>query len=377
MVIISSGCSNEGPDADQVIPVNDFDSSDWGERWMAEGTAFLNSDGSPRKPPSNGWGGRLQGAVGQSLVDTYVAVGDDSPDEATGRLTSPDILIQRRYLNFLIEGGTHSALSNQPTTVEVIVDGELRHFYTGDGDFPLELRPHSMDLGDWDQGSLQIRISDRHRGSFGFISADEIVMSDTLQTLPDQILATFENPENMLSSGRWQADGDLASPDGINGWAGTSRNSTPSAARAIGDRALSTCELAGPGTSCVGSTGTLTSSMFNISARYLNFAVVGGDGVQDVGIELLDADNNVLESFRPSQCRRALSCENDWRFFDLQPYLSRQVRLRIFDRSSTGCGFISIDHIYLSRFARGFEAITRFRTATDQINVQVPPDGFD
>ncbi|MEO1338159.1 MAG: hypothetical protein AAFV29_21115, partial [Myxococcota bacterium] len=102
----------------------------------------------------------------------------------------------------------------------------------------------------------------------------------------------------------------------------------------------------------------------------------GGDGVQDVGIEVLEGEQ-VLASFRPSQCRKFLSCDDDWRFFDLQAFIGRQVQLRIFDNATSGCGFISVDHVYLSSLARGSEAITELRETTDQINVTVPAGGFD
>ena len=378
LAALAFGCSDEGDESDDVIILNDFEGTDWGDGWVATGNAFVDDNGNARKPPRMGWAGRLTGTLGGSLVDTFVndeVNGLTLEDAATGTLASPAFQINRRYLNFAIDGGSFSPLSNAKTTVEVFVDGALIQFYTGDGAFPLQLRAHSVDLDAYAGRSLTLRITDDSTDGFGFIAVDQITLADTAAETPDQVVTSFEDATALISAG-WSADGAFAGPSDPADWAGTSRDSSGGDARAIGVRALSTCEIMGPGTDCAEATGSVTSAPFTVRSPFLNFAISGGEGVQEVGIEVLDAQGDTVVFYQPDDCTSRLDGDGDWHFFDLSGQVGEQVRVRIFDNATTGCGHVTVDHIYLSRVSRGVAAMTRIRTPSDEVRVTVADDGF-
>jgi hypothetical protein len=375
----NTGCTDADPD---IIVLNDFESGDsWGDGWQVEpenANAFVRSDGRALKPPPRtGWEARVEGAFGQGFVDTFFRAADqDLGDGATGTLVSPDYVINRRYLNFLVDGGDATPLSGAPSQVEVRVDGALVEFHTGDAAFPHRLLPRSVDLADYQGRTLQVRLVDQSVAGFGFLLADQLVLSNRAGTTPDRLVADFDDAAAMVADG-WEATGAFADPQIASAWAGESRDSTTASVRRIGDNALATCRIEGPTGDCGAPTGTVTSPPFEVTSRYLNFAMAGGSGLAEVGLDLLDDTGEVIASYRPSDCARTLTGDGDWRHLDLDGHVGRTVRLRILDEDTAGCGWVSVEHVYLSPRPRGDAAVTD-RPAPDGFrNVSLPEDAFD
>ena len=79
-------------DAAEDILINDFEAADYGD-WKVEGSAF---GAAPAKGTLTGQM-HVSGFEGKGLVNTFL--GGDGP---WGKLTSPEFVIERDYIKFLI-----------------------------------------------------------------------------------------------------------------------------------------------------------------------------------------------------------------------------------------------------------------------------------
>ncbi len=144
------------------IVVMEFEGTDYGN-WKATGEAF-------GKAPAHGTLASQQsvsGFLGGGLVNTFL--GGDGPH---GTLTSPALTIERKYINFLIGGGSHT----DETCINLIVDGQVVRTATGKDNEKLEW--HFWNVKDLQGKSARIEIVDRHSGGWGHINIDQIEMAD-------------------------------------------------------------------------------------------------------------------------------------------------------------------------------------------------------
>ncbi|MDX3225851.1 GH32 C-terminal domain-containing protein [Streptomyces sp. ME19-01-6] len=145
----------------------DFEGGTYGD-WTATGDAFGTAPANGTLPDQ----GQVSGFLGDGLANTFL-----NGDSTTGTLTSPEFTIDRKYINFLIGGGNHPADSDNPTAVELLVDGQVVRSSTGkDGE--------ALNWASWDVGELagkkaQIKIVDNNSGGWGHLNVDHIVLSDT------------------------------------------------------------------------------------------------------------------------------------------------------------------------------------------------------
>jgi non-lysosomal glucosylceramidase len=166
------------------------------EKWTVEGTAFGKRPASGTLPNQQ----RVSGFVGKGLVNTYLG-GDDT----TGRLASKPFTIQRRYVRFLIGGGSH------PTTqIRLVVGGKTVRAASGHDDERLE--PAVWDVHEWEGQTAHLVIVDEQKGPWGHINIDQIVFSDQVGdraaiALLDEILP------GRLSGVRSRADGKRGDPN--------------------------------------------------------------------------------------------------------------------------------------------------------------------
>jgi tRNA-specific 2-thiouridylase len=141
------------------------------EGWTITGTAF-------GKGPSHGTEANQQqvsGFVGRGLVNTF-----QGGDGAQGTATSKAFTIQRRYIGFLIGGGSHPG----QTCINLLVDGKVARTTTGKNREALE--PASWDVDDLKGKEATIQIVDRRTDAWGHINIDQIVFSDVP---PEPLLA--------------------------------------------------------------------------------------------------------------------------------------------------------------------------------------------
>lgn len=137
---------------------SDFEAGDL-SHWTVEGTAF---EGNPVALQPDAKDQRLHG----SMQGDFCASSSVKGDWHSGRLTSPEFIIDRDTLTFLIAGGV-----GQGTRVELLVEGEAVQDCSGIENWIL--KPNYFDLRQWRGQSAQIRIVDEVEAPWGHIIADD------------------------------------------------------------------------------------------------------------------------------------------------------------------------------------------------------------
>ncbi|NQU22042.1 MAG: hypothetical protein HQ567_12220 [Candidatus Nealsonbacteria bacterium] len=149
------------------ILLADFEGQDYGD-WKVEGEAF-------GKGPARGTLDNQQpvsGFRGKGLVNTYLG-GDD---KLTGKLTSPEFTVDRRFLSFLIGGGTVAG----KTCINLVVDSKVVR--TATGDQTEKLKPHNWNVTELKGKQARIEIVDNVTGPWGHINIDQIELRDVPRT---------------------------------------------------------------------------------------------------------------------------------------------------------------------------------------------------
>ena len=115
----------------------DFEGTDYGA-WKVEGTAFGNAPAQGALPDQK----PVSRFLGHGLVNSK-----HGGDKATGRLTSPEFMIHRKFITFLIGGG---GWSNR-TCMNLVANGEIVRTATGQHTKPGgsgELSPSTWDVSE-------------------------------------------------------------------------------------------------------------------------------------------------------------------------------------------------------------------------------------
>jgi sucrose-6-phosphate hydrolase SacC (GH32 family) len=157
------------------ILIADFEGADYGA-WRAEGTAFGSGPAKGTLPGQM----KVSGFEGKRLVNSFTG-----GDGATGMLTSPPFVIERKHFAFLIGGGGWQG----KTCMNLIVDGETVRTATGPN-----LKPggsEELEQACWDVSALagktaRIQIVDLATGGWGHINVDHIVAIDTPPPAPQK-----------------------------------------------------------------------------------------------------------------------------------------------------------------------------------------------
>lgn len=162
-----------GPD----IVVEDFEGGGFGD-WKPAGEAFGTA-------PAAGTLERQMEVTG--FAGKGFASGFHGGDDATGTLESPEFLIQRKYINFLIGGGKHPG----ETCINLIVDGKVVRTATGPNDRPGG--SERLDWATWDTADLAgksatLKVVDQRKGGWGHLSIDRIVQSN----IPEMVDARLD-----------------------------------------------------------------------------------------------------------------------------------------------------------------------------------------
>jgi fructan beta-fructosidase len=155
----------------------DFDGDTYGAGWTVEGTAFGTGPARGTLPGQM----EVSGFLGEGLVNSYVG-GDGS----TGLLTSPALVIERRFIQFLIGGGKYPG----EACINLLVGGAVVRTATGPNEQPGG--SERLDWAQWDVAEFAgktavVQIVDRATGAWGHINVDQIIQTDrTLPVLVDQ-----------------------------------------------------------------------------------------------------------------------------------------------------------------------------------------------
>jgi uncharacterized protein (DUF608 family) len=132
------------------------------ENWKVQGEAFGPEPAHGTLPNQN----PVSGFQGKGLVNTYFQ-GDDT----TGKLTSKPFTIERRFIRFLIGGG-----SQNTTQIRLLVDGRIVRASAGKDNERLE--PALWDVSEFKDREAHLEIVDEQTGGWGHINVDQIEFSD-------------------------------------------------------------------------------------------------------------------------------------------------------------------------------------------------------
>jgi len=152
------------------VLIADFEAKDYGQ-WKAEGEAFGPGPAQGTLPGQM----PVTGYLGKGLVNSFFK-GDDT----TGKLTSPSLAIERKYIIFLIGGGKSAGKS----CINLLIDGKIVRTATGPNDRSggsEELDWSTWDVAEFAGKSAVIEIVDQAKGGWGHINIDQIVQSDQKQ----------------------------------------------------------------------------------------------------------------------------------------------------------------------------------------------------
>jgi sucrose-6-phosphate hydrolase SacC (GH32 family) len=167
VVMLSLACALAARGGDDIV-IADFEGSDYGA-WTAEGEAF--GTGPAEGTLANQQ--KVSGFLGKGLVNTYLR-----GDNTQGRLTSPEFVIERKFINFLVGGGDRPG----EAVVNLVVEGKVVKNATGRDE-------ERLDWATWDVSGLagkraRIQIVDHATGGWGHINVDQIVQSDVKKAEP-------------------------------------------------------------------------------------------------------------------------------------------------------------------------------------------------
>ena len=144
------------------IVLNDFEGKDYGD-WKATGEAFGTRPAHGTLASQQ----QVSGFLGEGLVNTFL--GGDQPH---GTLTSPAFEISRKYINFLIGGGSHA----DQTCINLLVDDKIVRTATGKDNEKVEWSFWNVE--DLQGKTTTIQIVDRNSGGWGHINIDQIELAD-------------------------------------------------------------------------------------------------------------------------------------------------------------------------------------------------------
>ena len=154
------------PAADEIL-IADFEGPDYAA-WKSTGQAFGPAPARGTLPGQM----HVDGFRGQGLVNSYF-----QGDGTTGTLTSPEFVIERKYIAFLIGGGKDP----EKLALRLLVDGQPVRSATGPNDRPGGselLAPDSWDVSELLGKSAVIQIVDQATGGWGHINVDHLVQTD-------------------------------------------------------------------------------------------------------------------------------------------------------------------------------------------------------
>lgn len=132
------------------------------DRWTVEGQAFSTAPARGTLPGQQA----VSGFGGKRLVNSFYG-GDDT----TGKLTSREFTIDRRFICFLVGGGSHAG-----TQIRLVVDGKVVRATSGRDHEQLD--PELWNVADLAGRQAHIEIVDAEKGPWGHINVDNIVFSD-------------------------------------------------------------------------------------------------------------------------------------------------------------------------------------------------------
>ncbi len=136
----------------------------------------------------------VTGFSGKQLVNTF----DPAGDAQTGILKSPEIILEKRYLKFLVGGGSDP----EKTAVKLLIGG--KDVESASGTDSENLQEKTWDLQKYKGKKAVIQIIDQATGGWGHILADQFVLTDN----PNENLEKVSSSAQLIADFESQTYGD-------------------------------------------------------------------------------------------------------------------------------------------------------------------------
>jgi fructan beta-fructosidase len=161
--------------AEPDIIIADFEGKDYGN-WKTEGNAFGSGPAKGHLDKQSA----VTGFEGKALANSFHGY-----EQGTGKLISPSLQIEHKYINFLIGGGGFPG----KTGINLLVDGKIvrtatakyRKDRNGNEQHYEILFWHHWNVTDLIGKKAVFEIFDNHTGGMGHILIDQIYQSDTIR----------------------------------------------------------------------------------------------------------------------------------------------------------------------------------------------------
>ncbi|GAA1575896.1 hypothetical protein GCM10009804_35820 [Kribbella hippodromi] len=312
---------------------NDILFEDWEkdtfEGWTVEGTAFGAGPVRPLDVPNLMKRFGDLNVSGTRFITSYDYRGG-TWDGATGKLTSREFTIERRYVAIGLSGGRHPG----QTCANVVVGGKVVASATGDESEPLVAQ--LLDLDAYKGQVAHLEIVDNHTGAWGHLSCDQIVFTDRADIL-------FENWERTDYDG-WTVTGEAfgsgpvtaaETPDGFRRAFGVRTDLN------VSGRFVTSYNFRGTGDPDR-YTGSLTSRDFVIERRFVTAWVGGGHHNGETCLNVV-VDGKVVASTAGTDIEPLNAVS-----MDVGPYAGKTAHIQIVDNNTGGWGHVNVDRIIFS-----------------------------
>ncbi|MFF0342659.1 GH116 family glycosyl hydrolase [Kribbella sp. NPDC004875] len=263
---------------------------------------------------------------GTRFVTSYDFRGGGN-DGATGKLTSREFTIERRYVAVGVGGGRQAG-------VNVVVDGAVVASATGDESEPLVAR--MLDVGAYQGRTARIEIVDATTGAWGHVSCDAIVFTDR----PDIVFETWDRTtyDGWTVAGEAFGAGPVTAaetPDGFRRPFGVRTELN------VSGRFVTSYNFRGTGDPDR-YTGSLTSRDFVIERRFVTAWVGGGHHKAETCLNVV-VDGQVVASTAGTDIEPLTAVS-----MDVGKYAGRTARIQIVDSNTGGWGHVNVDRILFS-----------------------------
>ncbi|RYD31138.1 MAG: hypothetical protein EOP86_18545, partial [Verrucomicrobiaceae bacterium] len=165
--------------------IADFEGPDYGD-WKSTGTAFNAGPAS---------GAALapleivnQAGNGLACSENFEAGNGAGNDAPQGRLTSPEFVLERKYLSFRIGGGDYE----RHCCLNLLVDGRIAKSATGRNSD--RICAASWDVSAWAGKTARLEIVDEASGGWGHMLVDQLVLTDHPEVPPVVTTPVYEEP---------------------------------------------------------------------------------------------------------------------------------------------------------------------------------------
>jgi mono/diheme cytochrome c family protein len=197
--------------AGQDLLFEDFERADYAP-WTTTGTAFGDGPRTLANIPDYQEVTAFRGRYVVNSHNAQQAEDAAGADAHLGALTSPEFIVERDYIHFLIGGGSHDE-----TAVRLVVDGAVVD--TESGSDSNTLAPAFFDVRAWRGRTARLMVADEYGDGWGNVGFDHVVFSDRSDESALEVELSPQAAARHAYRIRTQAGRRGLAPEAVDEWA--------------------------------------------------------------------------------------------------------------------------------------------------------------